>query len=671
MSGVLSIGVRAMAAAYAQMQTTSHNIANANVPGYSRQQANLATAQGQFTGVGFFGRGVDVVSVDRAHDAFLTREAASARSLAAMDVARRDQLMKLETVFQGGERGIGHSVTQFFSALSDLASRPSDASTRQVVLARAQDMAMRFNDAATQISMQQRDTTQAMAASVQAVNGLAASIAKVNGDIAAARGLGHQPNDLLDKRDQLISQLAEHVQVSTIPADDGTLGVFTGGGQRLVLGTQAEKLYLVPDTFDASRSVLAISEGDSKRTLTTDSLGGGGIVGLLNFQNNDIVAAQTALGQLSRAVAGAINEQQALGLNLLPPAGSLPSNPLFGFVESTKEKVLPASTNQRNGAGEFTSLVSIEVVDPSRLKAAEYELRADPLAPGTWQLVTVPATGAAPVTVADGDVVDGFRINFNSGPVAGERFLLQPVTHAAAGMQRVLTDPLGLAAASPFVASMPTGNTGSAAVSALRMVSAPTDPAASVTITFTGPDPGDPTRMLYDWEMRDGGGAVIGGATGATWTPGQPIPSPPNPSINGFEVDLSGVPAAGDTLAVNVTEYPTTNNGNALALNRLGTLSLVGRELMTDGSLSGGMSFNESFVSAMADFGVRTQSADTSAAISGARAAAAETARSDQAGVNLDEEAARLIQFQQSYQAAAKVLQVAQQIFADLLKIAG
>jgi flagellar hook-associated protein 1 len=671
-TALLSIGVRAMAASYAQMQTTSHNIANAGVQGYSRQTTVLETAQGQFSGVGFFGRGVDIATVQRSQDAFLTRESASSKALASMDATRRDRLLQLESAFRTGEQGIGHSISQLFSAMSDLASRPADGATRQVVLARAQDMVLRFNEAGEQLATLQLSVNQELDATTSAVNGLAKSLAKVNEDIAVAKGLGQEPNDLLDERDRLLSRLSEFVQVNTIEADDGSLAVFIGGGQRLVLGNMAEELQVVPDLFDGSRSAVAISEGMSLRRLDGDSMGGGSIAGLLKFQSQDMPAAMALLGQLSRAVADAVNDQQELGMNLQPPAGSVASQALFGFKDSTLERVLPASTNDRDISGQLTSNVTIEVVEPSLLRATEYDLRGDPNSPGSWLLSRVPADGSAPVPVSDGQQVDGFIVHFNSGPTAGDRFLLQPASRAATGMQRLLTDPLDLAAASPFVASAASTNVGSIRVDGLRMVKTPDDVQGSVSITFTAQDPSDPSRFLYDWELRDVNGVVIGGDTGYTWTPGMPIPSPPdtNQALNGFQLDVTGVPVANDRIEAVVTEYPETNNGNALALQRLQGLSLVGLTEMPDGSRTGGLTFNERFIAALADVGVRTQGAEATAAISAARADQAESARASKAGVNLDEEAARLIQYQQSYQAAAKVLQIAQQVFSNLLDIA-
>ncbi len=310
-SPLMSLGVRAMAANYAAMQTTGHNIANANTQGYSRQQAILATSQGQFTGAGFFGRGVDVVSVSRSHNEFLTREAASSQSLAAMDATRLSQLQRLENVFQTGESGLGYAATELFNAMVDLSSRPTDLATRQVVLARASDMAMRFSEAGATLDQTQAAVTSDLKSTVAEVNQLTKSIAAANQRIAALRGSGQPANDVLDERDRLISQLSERIQVTRIEADDGTVGLFIGGGQRLVLGGSATDLMVVPSDVDPGRSALAMREGMTTRRIDDAGLGGGSMAGLLRFQNSDLVQARNLVGQLAASVGGACSNRWA------------------------------------------------------------------------------------------------------------------------------------------------------------------------------------------------------------------------------------------------------------------------------------------------------------------------------------------------------------------------
>ncbi|WP_425258361.1 flagellar hook-associated protein FlgK [Rubrivivax sp. RP6-9] len=661
-SPLMSIGLRAMSASYASMEATGHNIANANVAGYSRQQAELATAKGQYTGAGFFGKGVDVKTVTRAHDAFITRAAATAKSLAALDAARQERLQSLEQVFPTGEAGIGYTTGQFLNALVDLASRPGDSATRQVVLARAEDLASRFNSAAEQVGVIQANLTADLKTSVTEVNGLADAIASLNDQIAASRGLGQPPNDLLDERDRLIAKVASQIQVSTVQADDGTMGVFIAGGQSLVLGTRATHLKVTLDPVDPSRSALALGDGAAQRVIDENALGGGAMAGLLKFQNTDLVDGRNLVGQLAAAVAGAINEQQMLGLNLQVPTGTVPSRPLFAVGGPL---TIPNNNNAKDASGAFISSVAMTVVEPSALQAADYTLRADPASPGAYTLTRL-STPPLTRTIVSGDVVDGVRIDIGvPEPSLTDRFLLQPVGQAAQGLQRLLEDPRDLAAASPLVATAGSTNLGTAGVASLKMLTAPGVPDATARVTFTS-DSGD-----YAWELFDGSGTPIASGTGV-WSADEPIPTPPT-DINGFELRLSGVPRTGDTLDVVPTQsaFVAANNGNALALSALRDALLVGREQLADGSLTGGAIVTDAYASAIANVGVRVQTAKSAATISAAVSQQAEAARSEVSGVNLDEEAARLIQYQQSYQAAAKVLQIAQSVFETLLQTAG
>jgi flagellar hook-associated protein 1 FlgK len=222
-------------------------------------------------------------------------------------------------------------------------------------------------------------------------------------------------------------------------------------------------------------------------------------------------------------------------------------------------------------------------------------------------------------------------------------------------MARVLADPRGIAAASPVSAGVGGSNTGSATVAGLTVVNSSVDPDQTATITFTS------GSGAYNWELRDRvTNTLVTSGTG-TWTAGQPI------ALNGFELDLAGVPANGDVFTVAQTAFPAANNGNALALANLRDAMLVGRIDDGAGSLVGGMNLTDAWAAAMADIGVRAQGAMTASSISTQVAAAAKEAWSARSGVNLDEEAAKLMFYQQGYQAAAKMLQVAQTLFDSLL----
>ena len=419
-----------MEANYAGLQTTGHNIANAGVEGYSRQRVVLATAQGQFTGAGFFGKGSDVETIQRDYSAFLNKEAVVTRSQAAHDSARHEQLDRIQDIFQGGEEGLGYAAGKLVNSLVDVASRPQDLSARQVVLANADDLANRFVAASQLIDDAQESVNQSLTNSVTQINGLTAKIAEVNTRIAATRGSEHAPNDLLDQRDQLINELAGYMQLTTVTdSSDGTTSVFVAGGQRLVLGSQQVKLKLGSDPYDSSRSAILVEETNGSHPLETDTLGTGSVSGLMRFQDDDLVKARSLLGQMVLAVGSAFNRQQAQGLDMTGSTGAS----LFSYGAPM---VLAADTNTS------ASNVSLTIDDPTLVKASEYELFYDA---GAWQLRERPDGAAQPLT---GAPVDGLNIDLGSPPPAtNSRFLLQPVARVAAGFQREIFDPRSIAAA--------------------------------------------------------------------------------------------------------------------------------------------------------------------------------------------------------------------------------
>lgn len=655
MSGfaLLSLGSRAMAANYAALQTTGHNIANAGVEGYSRQRVETATAAARGTASGYIGTGVDVQTVTRAHDQFLTREAAYAKALAGMDTARLESLRRLESVFRAGEQGIGHAAGEFLNSMVDLASRPADLATRQVVIARAGEMADRFRHAGRELEALQSDVRISMEEAATRANALIVGIAELNAQIVGA-AKGHPPNDLLDERDRRISELSGIVQVKAMESADGSISVFFASGVALIDGNKSAALRVMPDEGDADRRVLKVDDSGTMRGIDALDLGGGSIAGWLRFQNDDLVQARTTLGQMALAIAGVVNEQQALGLDLRTPAGR--GKDLFEIAAPVAQA---AQTNARGPGGGFIAAVGLEVVDPRQVRAAEYMLTAE-AGTSTWRAERL-SDGAVFEGLSSGSEFDGLRIDLGEPPPsATDRFLLQPVTYAAASLRRAVSDPRALAAASLLSADADAANTGTASIARLRLTSVDIDPQLDAKVVFTG---------AGEVELRDRESSAVL-ATG-TWTRSQPIIwDGDEQNLTGFELWLDGQPDVGDAFALKPTSHVERNNTNALAFAELRDARFIGREVDGDGRAQGGGTVIEAWTSAIAGVGLRTQASDAASQISRSVAEQAEMRRSAQAGVNLDEEAARLIQYQQSYQAAAKVLQVAQTVFDTLMQTA-
>ncbi|MFM2065441.1 MAG: hypothetical protein RLZZ584_350 [Pseudomonadota bacterium] len=643
--GLMSLGSRAMGAAQAQLQTTGNNITNASVEGYSRQSVVLTTAHSQYTGAGYIGRGVDVSTVSRAVNSFLTDEVAQTASAAAMDRTQADLLDQLQSAFGTGENGLGYATTQLFSAWSDLASNPSDASARRVVLARADDVASLTRNTSSQIESMQASVVDGVKAGVARVNELAGQVANLNQQIMSARGSSQAPNDLLDQRDQLINQISQYVQVTRVeqvPGDGqgrssagqstNAVNLFIGGGQALVLGTSAATLVATRDEVDDAKVGVAIEVGATTQALDETALGGGSLAGQLAFQNDDLRDARFQLDRLVASMTSEVNAQQQLGLDSTGAAGKALFTSAWtkDGVDSYRLAGHAAQGNQSAAAP------TISTTDLSLLADSDYELRAD--ANGSTYTLTRLADGVQTTGVLDGQAVDGFELHIGAvAAAAGDSFRFRPFADAAQGLQLAIREPGQVAAAAPLTARAAAGNTGSGTVTG-----------AAITAT---------TVISSAWSVKftdnDGHYEINGQAASDTWTSSRPI------SYQGMALSLTGTPRMGDTFDVTPTRNFASSNGNALAMVSLGTRPVLD-----------GANLADAYASVLSDVGVRVQSARSSADVSEAVAGQTRQNLSSQTGVNLDEEAARLIQYQQSYQAAAKILQVAQKIFDTVLGIA-
>ncbi len=314
---ILSIGTRALQANQVALQTAGNNIANVNTPGYSRQTVVLQTVEGQFTGGGYIGKGVDVQTIQRNFSAFLTRQSTLANVTQSADVARADKLKQLEGLFPGGASGLGAAINDMLNAFSDVASAPTDLTARTVVLTRMDETAARMRSASQQHWKTCRQgVSQELSQKVDNINSLAKSIAGVNGDIARATGSGQPPNDLLDRRDQLVRELNQYVQTTSIAAGRRHGGHLHWWQPVHGAGNHASTVSLVKDFGGLAANKLAVDRNGIQVMMDENTLGGGEVSGLLRFQNTDLVEGRNLLGRLTMAISTEMNTQHALGLDL-------------------------------------------------------------------------------------------------------------------------------------------------------------------------------------------------------------------------------------------------------------------------------------------------------------------------------------------------------------------
>lgn len=658
---LLNVGARALLANQAALQTTGHNIANVNTPGYSRQGVVLQTVPGQFTGGGYIGKGVDVQTILRNHSELLTRQSTAAAAVDASDAVRLERMRQLQDVFAGGAAGLGQAINDMVNAFSGVASAPTDLTARNVVLTRIDETALRMRGAAERLDGMAYTLGQELHSQVDSINALARNIAGMNEQISRAQGSGQPANDLLDQRDQMVRNLNQHVQTSQVAASDGSISLFVGGSQPLVLGSMAATLSVdAPAGLGAGsgqKRLFFQQPGAATRVeLNEDMLGGGEVAGLLRFHNHDLAEGRNLLGRMALGISETLNAQNRLGLTL----DGQPGGNLFAPI------ALPHALASRAAGPQLT----VAVGDATKLQASSYDVA---FTSGTAGSVTRQSDGAVwvfdsaavpPVSLADVMAGEGLLTGL-TGPAAqaGDRFVLNPLQGAAAQMQALQFSPRQLAAANPVNAQMGAANDGTLQLAGLKATGQPTGlvlppsplpPATTgggVTLTFSA---GPPAQYAVTGSPNPASNVT------AAYAPGKPI------SIDGWEITLNGVPKTGDSVTVgNATDaqygdWYTRDAGNASALLALRDATLFDNATLTDG-----------FAGAMAQVGTRTQSAQFAAALSSSMAANLERDRSAISGVNLDEEAARLIQYQQAYQASAKMLQIAQNIFDNLLQTVG
>lgn len=658
---LMNVGVSALNANQQALTTVGHNIANVNTPGYSRQTVYTNALHGQNMGNGFIGKGVQVATVMRNYSALLNRQSNAANAIHAADTSRLQGLMQMQDVFKGGDGSLGAAVTNMMNAFVDVQAAPSDATGRNVVLTRMSELAARFHAASNMLEEQDYSTAQQLRNNALLVNDKASQVARLNNEISRALATGHQPNDLLDARDQVIREINQYVQTTQVAADDGSISLFVGGSQALVLGINSGQLS-VEETKEypgSQRMALYFSQpGGQQLELTAAMVGGGEIAGLLKFRNEDLAEGRNLLGRLAMTIGHELNLQNQRGLTLNGQQGGA----LFALpTTSTGYGNITGYSNIGPGAA------TTQVMDASQLKPSEYRLifEGSPVAPVLTRMSdgkVFNGSSTPPLTMAAlnaGFDADGLRFTVpnatTAAAVAGNSMLFKPFSTAASEIEALVHNPDELAAASALTANINKNNTGKLQLTQLGANDFTGIPAAQDPVRLTFDGAGQVTYQIYDHLSSTWGPA----SAPMDYTPGQPI------TINGWSITLTGTPAAGDTVdvanALDFGEAFRLNAGNAGAF-----LDLRDKKVFDEGT-----TLSDGFSAAMAVVGTRTQSVQLAEKLSSTVAKNLEMDRTAVSGVNLDEEAARLLQYQQAYQASSKVIQIAQSLFDSVLNAVG
>ncbi len=632
-NGILNIGVSGLAAAQNQLLTTSHNISNASTSGYSRQQVMLSANIPQYSGAtGFIGSGVHAATVQRVYNQFLTSQSLQVQTQSQSLDSNYAQLQQLDNMFAETTSGLSPSLQSFFSAIQDVATNPSVISSRQSMLSSADALVARFQSMDQRLSQMRDGVNTQITSTVEQINSLAKQVGVMNQQITSAQGAaGGQPaNDMLDQRDELISQLNKLVNTDTVRQNDGTLNVYIGNGQALVVGTQALSLKAIKSPDNPDNLMIGLVNGNSTIQLPESQITGGTLGGILSFRSTSLDNAQNSLGRIAITLAQTFNAQHQLGMDLNGDMGT-------NFFTVSSPKVISASTN--NVASNITAAIS----DYGALTTSDYEFSYDGTNYTLTRLsdnVSTTSSGTFPVTL------DGVSIT-SASMLASEKFRIQPTINGAKDIMVNITDTTKIAAASPNRTSAASTNTGTGIISAGTVNPLPLNPDLQqpLTITFQSP---------YNGKFDVAGTGSGLPATNQAYTPGADI------SFNGYTFQISGSPAAGDIFTVTPNNNGVADNRNILLLGALQTTNTLG---------NGTANYQTAYGQLVSQVGNKTRELEVTSKAQANLLEQTNESIQSVSGVNLDEEAANLLRYQQAYQASSKVIEISNTLFDSILRV--
>lgn len=625
---VFNIGVSGLQAAQAGLVTTSHNIANSGTEGFTRQSVVQSSRTPQLSGEGFFGTGVIVATVRRQYNEFLSGQVLAAKTQASHLETFGAQASQLDNILADPEAGVSPALQDFFSGVQDVAANPASAPSRQSMISQAQAMVSRFQALEARFTEIRDGVNGQIDGTVREINQYAGRIAELNAKIASTGNAPTSPpNDLLDQRDALVTEVNRLVRVNVVRQSDGSYNLFIGTGQSLVVGSQALSIVSSPSPEDPSGRVISYQTAGASVPLFSENLQGGVLGGLFAFRSQALDPAANQLGRVAAVLADTFNDQMRLGQDLNGNLGT-------DFFAQPQPVVRTRSTNTGN------AVIAATISDPGLLSASDYRFT---FSGGSWTAERL-SDGATQTLAGLPQSVDGVSVDLASGvPADGDSFLVMPTRHAARDIRVSMTETARIAAAAPVRTAATAGNQGDGRISA-----------GVVTSVAALPLPG-PVTLTYAAATSE---FTVSGAVPAAgpfaYTPGGTI------AFNGIEFKISGTPRDGDSFTVSANTGGVADNRNALLL----------ASLQTRNTVSGGTaSYQAAYSRLVSDVGSETRESQIQLTAQEALVKQTSGALESFSGVNLDEEAANLVRYQQAYQASGKVLQIASTLFDTLLAL--
>ena len=680
------LGVQALLVSKQSLDTVGHNIANVNTEGYSRQSTVQVTAGSQEFGNKFSGVGTKIDDIVRSFDQFSFLDLQGNTSNLSYNQFFLSNVNRVDQVVSDDDTSITNVLALYFSGLNAVADNPNSLESRNNLIQVSNNMTSTFNRLHEQLDLQYRSLNDDVSSIAQDMSALAANLAEVNDQIQISWGDGAQglPNDLLDQRDRLVLRISEYSDVSSVKLDNGMINLFIGTGQPLVLGAEALKVEAINSASDNSKLELAISMNGSVQRLRGEFMGGK-IQALSDFRSNVLDKAFNQLGQTALGIGHLINEQQKSGLDLNMQVGANFFNDV-NTIDSMSQRVL----NVNDGLG--TAALGVQIEDASQLSADDFSLTVLSYAAGPPEAVqfqltnltsgsqlTLPSAGPQDLSLSTNISVDDYGFSINVGAIsttdplqAGKSFELRPTRLGAKHFANVMKDPsLVAAAGNQIIVTGGATNTGDSKTRISQLTN-PND------VNYPTPEdvttnPITPARGIRI-EVAEGPigtftYSVLNANTGVPIE--EPVGTPltglafsaPKQTLShaGFDIDIS----IEDTAALDSYSFTLDFNDTGVGSNEN---ALRMASLQTDKTLNRGRStFQDNYAYLTSDVGAVTASAMVRLQSSEVLIEQANNRFTSISGVNLDEEAANLLKYQTAYNAAARIISIADELMETLL----
>ncbi|MFM0058126.1 flagellar hook-associated protein FlgK [Paraburkholderia phytofirmans] len=655
MSNLINLGLSGLNAAQWGLTTTGQNISNASTPGYTIETPVYAESGGQYTGSGYLPSGVSTTTVTRQYSQYLTTELNNAQSSGSSLSTYNTLISQLNNLIGSPTAGIASAITSYFTGLQNVSNNASSLATRQTAMSGAQTLVNQINAAGQQYDALRQSVNTQLTNTVSQINSYTQQIAQLNGQIAQASTQGQPPNQLMDQRDLAVSNLSQLIGVNVVNSN-GSYSVFMSNGQPLVSSSNSYNLGTAPSTGDTSElSVQYLGQAGANpaaapQNLPDSKIDGGTLGGLLAFRSQTLDPGEAQLGAIAVSFSAQVNAQNGLGITLAGAKG--------GALFSVGGPTVYANTQNTGNAS-----LNVSFANPAQPTTGDYTLAYN----GTTYTLTDNSTGSVVGSATNlSQPINGLNFSTTGTMNAGDSFTVEPTRGALNSFATATTDASAIAAAAPVLGAAASSNTGTGTITQGTVTAGYTMPNSTTTLSYDGTGlSGFPVGSTVTvagspattYSITSATTVVpYSSATGASLT----INNTTAGQMNNVSVTISGAPAAGDKFTIGPNTGATNDGRNALALSNLSTAK----------ALAGGtVTLTGAYANYVNNIGNQTNQIQTSSTAQSSLVTQITTAQQSVSGVNINEEAANLLQYQQLYQANSKVIQTAQTLFQTILGI--